>query len=211
MKSGEKWSNMAALLQKYTVNYHNQHFYLCRFGLYQRPSSEEVWSILLPVLATVVMGCGKKSVVRVAQRVAALVPVQGLSSLFSNVHCLFDPSCAFVWFSVQKSIWAEQTSTDWPCIAWKPRDQLVGRYYFGQRIRQKHKMDQRGSARSKRGTTILEPGRGQPHAEPHVRPISCHIPSLLWQEPEKELIILLLIKVSDRDRNVKGKNVGCDS
>ena len=46
------------------------------------------------------MGCGKKSVVRVAQRVAALVPVQGLSSLFSNVHCLFDPSCAFVWFSI---------------------------------------------------------------------------------------------------------------
>ena len=39
----------------------------------------------------------------------------------------------------------------------------------------------------------------------------CDIPSLLWQEPEKELIILLLIKVSDRDRNVKRKNVGCDS
>ena len=31
------------------------------------------------------MGCGKKSVIRVAQRVGALVPVQGLSSLFSNV------------------------------------------------------------------------------------------------------------------------------
>ena len=72
-------------------------------------------------------------------------------------------------------------------------------------------MDQRGSAHSKRGTTILEPGRGQLHAEPHVRPMSCHIPSLLWQEPEEELIILLLMKVSDRDRNVKSKNVGCDS
>ena len=69
---------LSLLSQKYTVNYHNQHFYLWRFGLYQRPSSEEVWSILLPVLATVVMGCGKKSVVRVAQRVAALIPVQGL-------------------------------------------------------------------------------------------------------------------------------------
>ena len=68
-------------------------------------------------------------------------------------------------------------------------------------------MDQRGSAHSKRGTTIFEPGRGQSYA----RPISCHIPSLLWQEPEEELIILLLMKVSDRDRNVKGKNVGCDS
>ena len=53
--------NKDCMLQKYTLNYHNQHFYLWRFGLYQRPSSEEVWSILLPVLATVVMGCGKKS------------------------------------------------------------------------------------------------------------------------------------------------------
>ena len=35
---------------------------------------------------------GKKSVVRVAQQVAALVPVQGLSSLLSNMYCLFDPS-----------------------------------------------------------------------------------------------------------------------
>ena len=50
-----------------------------------------------------------------------------------------------------------------------------------------------------------------PESTKFVRPISCHIPSLLWQEPEEELIILLLIKVSDRDRNVKGKNVGCDS
>ena len=48
-----------------------------RFGLYQRPSSEEVCSIPgipLPVLATIVMRRGKKSVVRVAQHVAALVP-----------------------------------------------------------------------------------------------------------------------------------------
>jgi len=37
------------------------------------------------------------------------------------------------------------------------------------------------------GTTILEPGRGQLHAEPHVRPISCHVASLSWQEPEEEL------------------------
>jgi len=39
-------------------------------------SSEEVCSIPLPVLATIVMRRGKKSVVRVAQRVAPLVPVQ---------------------------------------------------------------------------------------------------------------------------------------
>jgi len=56
---------------------------------------------------------------------------------------------------------------------------------------------------------VLEPGRGQLHAEPHIQPISCHVASLSWQEPEEELIKLLLMKVSDRDRNVKGKNVGC--
>jgi len=46
---------------------------------------------------------GKKSVVRMAQRVAALVPVQGLSSLLSNMYHLFDPSSTFVRFSVQNS------------------------------------------------------------------------------------------------------------
>ena len=74
-----------------------------RFGLYQRPSSEEVCSIPLPVLATIVMRHGKKSVVRVAQRVAPLVPVQWLRSFFPNMYCLFDPSSTFVGFSVQNS------------------------------------------------------------------------------------------------------------
>jgi len=46
---------------------------------------------------------GKKSVVRVSQHVAALVPVQGPSSLLSNTYCLFDPSSIFVQFSVQNS------------------------------------------------------------------------------------------------------------
>jgi len=41
--------------------------------------------------------------------------------------------------------------------------------------------------------------------EPQVRPISCHVASLSWEEPEEELIILLLVKVSERNRNVKGK------
>jgi len=54
-------------------------------------------------------------------------------------------------------------------------------------------MDQRGSTYSKGGMTVLELGRGQLHAEPHVRPISCHVASLSWQEPEEELIILLLM------------------
>jgi len=70
-------------------------------------------------------------------------------------------------------------------------------------------MDQRGSTYSERRTAILEPGRGELHAEPHVRPISCHVASLSWQEPEEELNKLLLMKVSDRDRNVNCKNVGC--
>jgi len=46
---------------------------------------------------------GKKSVVRVAQRVAALVPVQWLSSFFPNMYCVFDPSSTSVRFSVQNS------------------------------------------------------------------------------------------------------------
>jgi len=62
-------------------------------------------------------------------------------------------------------------------------------------------MDQRGSTYWKRATTILEPGRG----EPRVRPISFDVASLLSQEPEEELNKLLLMKVSDRDQNVKVK------
>jgi len=50
-----------------------------------------------------------------------------------------------------------------------------------------------------------EPGQGELHAEPHVWPISCHVTSLSRQEPEEELNKLLLMKVSDRDRNVKVK------
>ena len=43
--------------------------------------------------------------------------------------------------------------------------------------------------------------------------VAALVPVQGWkmQEPEEELIILLLMKVSDRERNVKGKNVGCDS
>jgi len=81
----------------------NQHFYLdVSVSDYQRPSSE-VCSIPLPVLATIVMRRGKKSVVRVAHCVALLVPVQGLPSFFPNVYRLFDPSSTFFGFSVQNS------------------------------------------------------------------------------------------------------------
>jgi len=44
VQSHETYSSVGKILQKYTVNYHNQHFYLWRFGLYQRPSSE--WRLL---------------------------------------------------------------------------------------------------------------------------------------------------------------------
>jgi len=39
--------------------------------------------------------------------------------------------------------------------------------------------------------------------------ISSHVASLSWQEPEEELNKLLLMRVCDRDQNVKLKNVGC--
>ena len=39
----------------------------------------------------------------------------------------------------------------------------------------------------------------------YIRPISCHVTSLPWQEPEEELNKLLLTMVSDIDRNVKVK------
>jgi len=47
------------------------------------------------------------------------------------------------------------------------------------------------------------------HTEPHVRPVSCHITSLLWQELEEELNHLFLMKVSGRDKNIKVKMSGC--
>jgi len=53
--------------------------------------------------------------------------------------------------------------------------------------------------KSERATKILEPGRGQLHAKPHIRPISCHVASLSWQEPEEELNKFLVMKISDRD------------
>ena len=63
------------IITKNTVTSTQPTFLPWHFGLYQRPSLEEVCSILLPVLATTVMQRGKKSVVRVAQRVAPLVCV----------------------------------------------------------------------------------------------------------------------------------------
>jgi len=70
-------------------------------------------------------------------------------------------------------------------------------------------MDKRSGTYSEREMTFCEPGRGQLHAEPHVRPISCHVTSLSWLgTEEEELNKLLLLKVSDRGQNVKVNNVG---
>jgi len=59
--------------------------------LHQKKLVQRSSLILLLVLATTVMRRGKRSVVHVTQCIAALVLVQGSSSLFSNVYCLFDP------------------------------------------------------------------------------------------------------------------------
>jgi len=51
-------------------------------------------------------------------------------------------------------------------------------------------MDQRGSTYSKRRMAIFEPGRGELHAEPHVRPISCHVLFVLKRDVKLQLTIL---------------------
>jgi len=60
---------------------YNQHFYL-DVSVSILDLNQKKFVQLLPVLVMIVMRRGKKSVIRVAQRVAALVPVQGLPSFF---------------------------------------------------------------------------------------------------------------------------------
>ena len=80
----------------YTTSYLN----LTYFYLDVSISSEEACSVLLPVLATVVMWRGKKSVVCVAQCVAALIPVHWTPSFLSDMYHL-DPPGAPVRFPVR--------------------------------------------------------------------------------------------------------------
>ena len=56
---------------------------------------------LLPVLATVVTWRGKKSVIRVAQCIAALVLVHRTPSLLSDVHCFLNPSGTSIRLPIQ--------------------------------------------------------------------------------------------------------------
>ena len=53
-------------------------------------------SVLLVVLATVVMSRGKKSVLHVAQCIAAFVPVHRTPSLLSHLHCFLNPSATSI-------------------------------------------------------------------------------------------------------------------
>ena len=61
-----------------------------RFDLYQRPSSEKAVQFFFRFLWR-----GKKSVVCVAQCIAALVPVHRTPSLLSDVHCFLNPSATY--------------------------------------------------------------------------------------------------------------------
>jgi len=56
---------------------------------------------------------------------------------------------------------------------------------------------------------MLEPGRGQLHAKPQERPISCHVTSLSWQEPKEELNKLIVMKVSGKTETSKVEMSGC--
>ena len=80
-----------------------------------RPLSETfVWrscSINLPVVATVVMWRGKKSVVRVAHCIAVLVPVHRTPSLLSDVHCFLNPSDIPLSDSISRIVDSDQLIT----------------------------------------------------------------------------------------------------
>jgi len=66
-------------------------------------------------------------------------------------------------------------------------------------------MDQGSGTHPKGGAMFCELERRQLHTEPRIRPVSCHVASLPWQEPE-ELNKLFLTTVAGRDRNFKVNN-----
>jgi len=65
-----------------------------------RDLHRKFFKILPPVLATVELWRDKKSVVHVAECVAARVAINRLLTLFLNIYCFFDPSCVYAWFPV---------------------------------------------------------------------------------------------------------------
>jgi len=83
--------NCIAHLHKHYIN-HNQTLFALTFRSLSETFVRRSCSVLLPVLATVVMRRRKKSVVRVTQCIAGLVPVHRTPSLLSGVHCFLNPS-----------------------------------------------------------------------------------------------------------------------
>ena len=87
-------------LYRHYIN-HSQTLFTLTFRSVSETFVRRSCSILLPVLATVVMRRGKKSVVRVAQCVADLIPVHRTSSLLSDVHCFLNASGTSIRLSIQ--------------------------------------------------------------------------------------------------------------
>ena len=174
-------------VEKILLLQHNQHFYLdVSVSIRDLRQKKYKWLILLLVLATIVMQCGKKSVVRVAQRVAPRPGSRIAVLLFEYVLPLW-PSSTFVGLSVQNS-------------GGRPIDHVV--------IMRCMVSQCRFVLLRQTWCTLVSGERFASygfHAEPHVQPISFHVTSLSWQEPEEELNKLLQMKVSDKDRNVNVK------
>jgi len=61
-------------------------------------------SFLHPVLSTVSIRCANKTVVRMTELVAALLPVHGSLSFFADVYRLLDPSGGSVWLPVYELV-----------------------------------------------------------------------------------------------------------
>ena len=96
-----------------------------RFNLHRKSSSGE-WKqlFLLPVLGTVSKWCAKKTVVRVADLVAAFFAVHGLLSLLADVNCLLDYLVALSG-SMLITDPSDQFITWFSCRAWSVRADLL--------------------------------------------------------------------------------------
>jgi len=96
---------------------HNQILYSMTFRSLSEIFVRRSCSILLLALATVVMWRGKKSVVHVAQCIAALIPVHGTPSLLSGVHCFLNPSDTSIRLLIQDCrLWSVDYIVDMACM-----------------------------------------------------------------------------------------------
>jgi len=83
-------------LHQHYIN-HNQTLFTLTFWSPSETFIRRSCSVLLPVLAKVVMRHGKKSVVPVAQCIAAIVPVHRTPSILSDVQELQEELNNFFW------------------------------------------------------------------------------------------------------------------